>query len=453
MIDELEWVRSERPSVEPASPAARQRARQVLEDAMGRAATPRRSRSGTRWLSPGNLAAAVALLVVLAVVAVFLGVGARRVAAPATQGGPELVFRAELAGGFRGVSRGAVTQAASLLQALISRTLGGDGHVTVTSAGTRVVVQLQRESPAERVRIVSLADEMGRLAFYDWEANATTSAGKSVASLLTTRNPDALAISQGDGSSAPGSSGAGSMALYPAARLAAHRAATASGVSGRGADQLFAFAGPSSPACAAAAHYYETRLLPTGHCYLAGPATTLGELSALLPPGVSLSSAQTVAVPAGTVVLEAVPAQGFSAGLSPADPAARFYVLADHPGLLGTSITNPTTGTDPSGSPDISFAFTPSGSARFSRVTAQISHRGDLLSGFGQTLDQHFAVALGDQLVTVPSIDFKTYPDGISGNQGADITGGFTPQSSQTALLAVRLGSLPLTLRLTSVTG
>ena len=62
------------------------------------------------------------------------------------------------------------------------------------------------------------------------------------------------------------------------------------------------------------------------------------------------------------------------------------------------------------------------------------------------TLNQHFAVALDNQLLTVPQIDFKQYPDGIIGGGGADITGGFTSQSASDLATQLRLGALPINL-------
>ena len=83
-------------------------------------------------------------------------------------------------------------------------------------------------------------------------------------------------------------------------------------------------------------------------------------------------------------------------------------------------------------------------------MTAQIAHRGDLVSGLGQTYDQHFAVALDTQLITVPSIDFKIYPNGIQGSSGGDITGGFTTSSAHDLATELRSAALPIDLKLIS---
>jgi hypothetical protein len=59
-------------------------------------------------------------------------------------------------------------------------------------------------------------------------------------------------------------------------------------------------------------------------------------------------------------------------------------------------------------------------------------------------------VALDTKLITVPQIDFKTYPEGIPGDNGADITAGFTIQSARDLAPQLRLGALPIQLDLIS---
>ena len=146
-------------------------------------------------------------------------------------------------------------------------------------------------------------------------------------------------------------------------------------------------------------------------------------------------------VPRGTVVLQAIP-QNFSTPTPIGDPSAQFYVLKDDIALRGSDITNPQQSTDPNaGQPDVTFDFTSEGKRAFENVTANIAHRGDLVSGLGQTLNQHFAVALDDQLITVPFIDFKQYPDGINGDNGADISGSFTITSAKDLANELRLSA------------
>ena len=179
------------------------------------------------------------------------------------------------------------------------------------------------------------------------------------------------------------------------------------------------------------------------------PAQVQQDLAASMPAGVKLSDGQTLEVKQGTVVLQAADAS-FNPAVSFGNAAKEFYVLRDNVALQGTDITNPAQGTDQSGSPDVQFSFTGNGQNEFQNVTAAIAHRGQLVSAFHQSLNQHFAVALDNKLITVPQIDFRTYPDGITGGGGADITGGFTIQSAQDLATQLRLGALPINLKLIS---
>ncbi|HET9102194.1 MAG TPA: protein translocase subunit SecF, partial [Solirubrobacteraceae bacterium] len=140
----------------------------------------------------------------------------------------------------------------------------------------------------------------------------------------------------------------------------------------------------------------------------------------------------------------------FNPAVDWANPAKQFYVLRDDFALQGSDITDPQQGTDQAGAPDVQFSFTGNGANEFQNVTAAIAHRGQLVSAFHQSLTQHFAVALDNKLITVPQIDFRTYPDGITGGNGADITGGFTIQSAQDLATQLRLGALPIRLNLIS---
>jgi preprotein translocase subunit SecD len=140
--------------------------------------------------------------------------------------------------------------------------------------------------------------------------------------------------------------------------------------------------------------------------------------------------------------------QAIGAARSESDPRARFFVLRNVVRLTNAAITAPRLSSDTSGAPDVRFGFTRAGGARFQRLTAAIARRGDLVSGLGQTLDQHFAFVLDGRLLAVDSIDYKSYPDGISGSSGAEITGSFTAQSARTFAALLRWGPLPVTLML-----
>ncbi|MBV9422190.1 MAG: protein translocase subunit SecD [Solirubrobacterales bacterium] len=367
------------------------------------------------------------------------------------KGGVELVYQGQPTAQTPVVTQDALSRAVDIMRQRVDQLGVAEPQIQTLGGGliSAALPDVQNTARAEK-----LVGTTARLAFYDWEANALTPNGKTVASQLQTQDQAALQISCGaypcpTGGAQPGIPGAGSMTLYSAVTLASKQAPEPSSDNARDGPQYYMFGAPGSAACAAAARAQGTTPVAGTHCLLSGPADTQSELLAGLPVGVSASQGQTLVVPRGIVVLQAVPAS-FAHPPSISEPTAQFFVLKDHVSLFGNDITNPQQSTDQSGAPDVAFGFTSHGAKAFQSVTAQIARRGDLVSGLGQTFNQHFAVALDTQLITVPSIDFKTYPDGIPGDNGADITGGFTISSAQDLATQLRLGALPIKLKLIS---
>lgn len=98
--------------------------------------------------------------------------------------------------------------------------------VRVAPAGEDVTVSARGVHGATRARLVALTTT-GELAIYDWEADALTPTGTTVIAGLRRQNPNAMEISQGSGSQAPGYPDAGSLALHHAVSLAARYGRTA----------------------------------------------------------------------------------------------------------------------------------------------------------------------------------------------------------------------------------
>ena len=363
------------------------------------------------------------------------------------KGGVELVYQGQPTPQTPVVTQDALTRAVDIMRQRVDQ-LGVSEPQIQTSGGNQISAALPDVHDVARAE--KLVGTTARLEFYDWEANALTANGKTVASQLVTQDPNALTMSQGVGPG-PGLPGAGSMSLYQAVALAAKQPKQVRSDNSRQGPQYFMFGAPGSAACATAARASHTKPVVGARCLLSGPDDNLQDLYNGLPSGVNRfqKGVQTLAIPQGTVVLQAAdPNAAHQTQFN--SPTAQFYVLRDHVSLFGNDITNPTQSTDQSGQPDVSFGFTGAGGKAFQAVTAKIAHRGDVVSGLGQSLVQHFATALDTKLITVPSIDYKTYPDGISGGNGADITGGFTIQSAQDLATQLRLGALPIRLKLIS---
>ncbi len=267
---------------------------------------------------------------------------------------------------------------------------------------------------------------------------------------LQTQDPTATEISQGIGNQiSPGNPGAGSVGLYAAVQLAAKQPAWINKHNLRYGPEYFAFGAAGSAACKAAAQQFGVNETVGTKCLLNGPDDNRQDLASGLPPGVTLAQAQVLTVQQGWTVLQAANPSS-SQVIKFASPQAQFFVLRDNVALTGTDITSPQQSTDQAGQPDVTFGFTGKGQREFQSVTATIARRGELVSGLGQALDQHFAVSLDNQLITVPYIDYKQYPDGIDGTNGADISGAFTIGSAQDLATQLRLGALPINLKLIS---
>ena len=426
----------------PPTPQQRAEAERILRRVLDDAPRRRPRRLGRPRV--GVLAPVASLLVVLVVAGVLLRTGGTATTTgSAPSGGLRITFRAEPSPQVPRVTPAAISRTMTVMRRRL-RSLGRGFTVTSSGAGD-IVVTGPRAGAAERQRVVDLAGETAQLFFYDWEANALTPTGKTVASQLLAQDPTAMTISQGGGSG-PGTTGAGGLPLYEAAKLAAKQpAAPLSPTTSRKGPVYYFFGAPGSPACAAAAKAAGTPPVRGQHCLLNGPVSLRSDVYVGLPAGVTKADGELVTVPQGTVVLQAARPSA-SDQVAPDSPAAQFFVLKDDVALVGNDVTNPRPGTDSAGQPDVTFGFNGTGRAGFERLTHQVARRGASVSLGGETLSQHFAVVLDNQLVTVPQIDFHQYPDGVSAGRGADIESGFTRQSAADVATELRLGALPLNL-------
>src|ERR671936_1527614 len=160
---------------------------------------------------------------------------------------------------------------------------------------------------------------------------------------------------------------------------------------------------------------------------------------------------QIVTVPQGVVLVRA----------EQPDPKAKpqnlWYVLKDDPVLNGTKIKNPEqnfdNGPGENGAPNVTFDFTGGGAGTWEKFTKKLSERGQELSltlGGGDAANQHFAISLDNELISVPQIDYRQYPNGIDASGGSRISGGFTIDSAQRLANLLKSGALPIKLQLIS---
>ncbi len=429
--------------------------RQINRSGAGRTQLRRRRLPGLRL---GRLVPAASAALAIAIAAVFLTTRATSVQhAGAGSGGTVLRFQAEPTEAHPAISAAALRKTVTVLDHRL-RMLSISRATVRAVAGNQVVIHLP--AAADAARIAGELASSGRLELIDWEANLIAPTGRTVASELASRDESAVELSQGGGAWAPGSTGAGSLSLFQAVRLAAAQPEQSDGAAAGYGRTYYMFGAPRSRACAAAAaERYET-ITPSQPCLLAGPLTVarttrpadaLRLLDADLPAADGNLGGAVLSVRPGVAVLEATPAS-FAAWPPYGSTATGYYVVRDAVAVAGALITGAHESVGADGQPDVSFGFTATGATAFQRLTAAVARRGSLDSTGGEMLDQHFAIALGDRLITVPYIDFKLYPDGINGSGGADLSGNFTVASARELARSLRLPALPLGLTLVAAT-
>jgi SecD/SecF fusion protein len=347
------------------------------------------------------------------------------------EGGVELVYQGEPTPQVPQVTPEAIDRAVDIIRDRVDQ-LGVSEPEIQRSGNDQISVGLPSVQDIERAK--NQVGTPAQLFFYDWETSVIGPDGRPVAPQLASQDPTAVAISQNGGDPSRGQT------LYDATKLAARQ--TPSKNARTGSRQGTA--------------YY---LFDREHRWLAGPEKSQADLLSAIDRGRAgvdrttlPAGSEVVEVPQGWVVLQAV-TRDAGERVDTGDPAARFYVLRDDVALSGSDVKDPAQGFNQSQQPDVEFRFTNRGKDAFQRVTRDISQRGQGLALPGTTpasVAQHFAVALDGKLISVASIDPSRLPDGIDGENGAIIEGGFTIQSAQDLANLLKLGALPIGLDLIS---
>ncbi len=160
------------------------------------------------------------------------------------------------------------------------------------------------------------------------------------------------------------------------------------------------------------------------------------------------------ATPPKTILLTCTVEDGFCPGVG--TPTQTTYYLmrydpaAGVPEMTGNDLKLSGTRQDfdpQTGEPIVLLSFTGHGRKQFERITREIAQRGRLLTntiGQGQNIFQHFAIVLDREIKSWPQIDWTQYPNGISGSNGAQITGSFTVKEAKDLALVLQTGALPV---------
>ncbi len=176
----------------------------------------------------------------------------------------------------------------------------------------------------------------------------------------------------------------------------------------------------------------------------------LAKWNGKLPDGYRL-----LAVPPQTVVLSCGAGAVVCPGVSEVPPTSNSYYLMrytppDVPEMTGEDLKLSGTQQDfdpQTGEPIVLMDFTNRGQDKFQEITRRIAQRGKLLSstiGGGQKIEQHFAIVLDREIKSWPSIDWELYPGGISGGNGAQISGLASISEAKDLALVLQTGALPV---------
>ena len=174
------------------------------------------------------------------------------------------------------------------------------------------------------------------------------------------------------------------------------------------------------------------------------------ELKALEGGGPPAGS-RVIRVPQGVVIVQAERAP------NQPDTVERYFVIEDDSELSGSDIKNPEQNFDQrTNEPIVTMDFTDNGRQAFASATKREAERGSrILLPPGTPKEQafqRFAITLDNRIVSLATIDFVENPEGIDGRTGAQINGIGSIQETQDLAQNLRIGALPIELKLISQT-
>ena len=400
--------------------------------------------SRTRNLS---ILGATILLIVLALLVILPGtpLSQKTVLGLDLRGGVELVYEARPTPKVPQVTPEAVQDAITTIRKRTDA-LGVSEPEIQQAGANQISIGLPDVDNADRA--IEQVGTTAQLQFYDWEPN-----------ILGKRGPD--------------SPFTGSRALYEAVQLASKSKPKAEKTdppsdnprnltpeeadkqNDSSKDKYYLFGpdkqlitGPDA-SCKELLSDYEPRGDPGNRSYAKGTACAK-ELRALGDGGPPQASI-VLKVPQGIVVVEAERAKNQPARIK------KYFVLEDDSELSGAEITNPEAATDQqTQEPIVSMQFTDTGRKAFAAATKREAQRGaNQLLPPGTPREQafqRFAITLDNKIVSLATIDFAENPEGIDGRTGAQINGIGSVPETQDLAESLRIGALPIELKLISQT-
>jgi len=335
------------------------------------------------------------------------------------QGGSQLVYKAEPTAQ-QAIDPDAMQRTIDLMQKRVNE-FGVSEAELFQSGSDQIEVNLPGVEDADQA--AAQVGSTAQLFFYDWEANILDDKCKADDSVnANTRQP------------------------INGLRTAVLQASKCTSVGvGKGLDPLGAESpGGQSQAAAKPRWYVFSKKTKAPFSSTVSSFSTRQAAEDSLDNAAQREDAEYIEVPAGVLVLR-------EQKTNPDDaPPDRWWVIQDRPGLSGTDIKNPEQSFDSSAAnqPIVTFSFTKYGRKAFQAITRRVAERGvdNALGGDPLQTSQHFAIALDNELVSAPYINWKENPDGIDGATGAQISGSFTIKSAQDLATILKIGALPLKL-------
>jgi SecD/SecF fusion protein len=204
----------------------------------------------------------------------------------------------------------------------------------------------------------------------------------------------------------------------------------------------------------------------TARKVVVGPVSTRAELlsskyvkKAHLKKGQIPKNTEILAVPENMVVITCDKTERYCPGV-PNQPDRTYYYLfnydpqsKDHPipEMTGSDLKLKGTRQDidtTTSQPIVLMQFTGSGGKKFQKITQTLAVRGrtyhNQRGGDAQNYFQQFAIVLDREIRSAPTIDFNENPNGIPGNNGAQITGIGSINEARDLALVLQTGALPV---------
>jgi SecD/SecF fusion protein len=156
-------------------------------------------------------------------------------------------------------------------------------------------------------------------------------------------------------------------------------------------------------------------------------------------------------VPQGILVVEAERAPNQPPGFK------SYFVIEDDSELSGSDIKNPEQSFDQqTNAPIVTMQFTGKGRKAFARATKREAERGSRVilppNTPREQAFQRFAITLDNKVISLATTDFVENPEGIDGRTGVQIENIGSIQVTQDLAEQLRIGSLPIDLKLISQT-